>query len=493
NNRYAQPFTAAIDYFHVASALLPDDPQSFPDATPPLLAMPPHTVSGTTFAVQGFTDEPTTAQLTYASRTALGGALTSPLSQTHSFTVSGLQPATTYHYTLTVTDVVGNQRRATGVFRVLPSAVGSNPVIDIWNGATQTFGAWGTPQRWINVLGMVSDGDGFDTTISNFGTPAWPLRYRLNGGAERSLMPGPGYYSNGSLNWRRVYTTGEFNIEIDRNDLIPGANTLVITAVDRLGNTSPQTVTLNYATGSTWPLPYTIDWQTTERVGDVAQPVDGLWALESDSVRPVWTGYDRLLAVGDITWQDYEVIVPITIHEIDMYRGQRPNSGGPGIGLLLRWQGHRDASPTTETQPRWVYYPMGALGWYRLDRFPNSSSSQRIFHLHLDTGATTVFARDLTAMRLRVGEMYIFKMRVQTDTGGAHRYWLKVWSVSGTEPTAWTVEGTAPAVDQPLSHGSLLLVAHHIDASFGSVSIQPLSSGGSPTATATPTATTTPT
>jgi regulation of enolase protein 1 (concanavalin A-like superfamily) len=171
-NRYAQPFTATIDYFHVASAPLADDPQSFTDVTPPLLAMPPHTVSGTTFAVRGFTDEPTTALLTYASRTASGGTLSSPLSQSHSFTIPGLQPATTYHYTLTVTDVAGNQRRATGVFRVLPTAVGSNPVIDVWDGAAQTFGARGVPQRWINVTGMVSDSDGFDTTFSNFNTPA---------------------------------------------------------------------------------------------------------------------------------------------------------------------------------------------------------------------------------------------------------------------------------------------------------------------------------
>jgi regulation of enolase protein 1 (concanavalin A-like superfamily) len=472
-NRYAQPFTATIDYFHVASAPLADDPQSFTDVTPPLLAMPPHTVSGTTFAVRGFTDEPTTALLTYASRTASGGTLSSPLSQSHSFTIPGLQPATTYHYTLTVTDVAGNQRRATGVFRVLPTAVGSNPVIDVWDGDAQTFGARGVPQRWINVMGMVSDSDGFDTTFSNFNTPDWPLRYRLNGGAERSLMPGPGSYPESQRNWRRVYTAGEFNIEIDRNELTPGANTLEITAIDRLGNTSTQTVTLNYVAGATWPLPYAVDWQTTERVSDAAQPVDGLWALEADSVRPVWTGYDRLLAIGDVTWQNYEVTVPVTIHEIDMYRGQRPNSGGPGVGLLLRWQGHWDAPPATETQPRWVYYPMGGLGWYRLDRFPDSSSSQRIFHLHLDTGATTVFARDLTAMRLTIGETYIFKMRVQTDTDGAHRYWLKVWPAGGTEPVGWTVEGTAPAGDQPLSQGSLLLLAHHVDASFGDITVQP--------------------
>jgi hypothetical protein len=73
---------------------------------------------------------------------------------------------------------------------------------------------------------------------------------------------------------------------------------------------------------------------------------------------------------------------------------------------------------------------------------------------------------------LTIGETYIFKMRVQTDTDGAHRYWLKVWPASGTEPGGWTVEGTAPAGDQPLSQGSLLLVAHHVDASFGDITVQ---------------------
>jgi hypothetical protein len=176
-----------------------------------------------------------------------------------------------------------------------------------------------------------------------------------------------------------VYTAGEFNIEIDRNELTPGTNTLEITAIDRLGNTSTRTVTLNYVAGATWPLPYAVDWQTTERVSDAAQPVDGLWALEADSVRPVWTGYDRLLAIGDVTWQNYEVTVPVTIHEIDMYRGQRPNSGGPGVGLLLRWQGHWDAPPATETQPRWGVLSAGGA-WVVP---PGSLSGQRFIAAHI--------------------------------------------------------------------------------------------------------------
>ncbi|MFQ3633008.1 fibronectin type III domain-containing protein [Roseiflexus sp.] len=449
SGRYAQPFTAAVDYFHVADAPLADDPVAHADGHAPLLVCPPHRLSGTTLDVTGFSDEPTTAELRYGSRTATGGTLTRGVGQTHSFSVSGLQPATTYWYRLTVSDGSGRTAACSGMVRVRPTAVGSAPVIDVWGGAVQTFGARGNPQRWVNVLGEVSDADGFAVNIATFGTSAWPLRYRLNGGAERSLMLGPGYYENNMLNWRRVYNAGEFNIELDRSELNPGENTLVITAVDRLGNMSEQTVTLRYVAGQTWPLPYAIAWETVERVEEAAQAVDGLWGLEEGGVRPVWTGYDRLLAIGDATWTDYEVTVPITIHEIDMYRGQRPNSGGPGVGLLLRWQGHWDAAEALATQPRWVYYPLGALGWYRLERYPESSSTQRIMHLHLDTGAATVFARDLSGMRLEVGKTYLFKMRVE---GGA-RYRLKVWEAESAEPAGWTVEGEAPAGEQTAGGG----------------------------------------
>ncbi len=489
SGRYAQPFTAAVDYFHVAEAPLADDPVAHGDGPAPLLACPPATLNGTTLVVTGFSDAPTTAEMRYGSRSAAGGRVTGARGQTHRLEVSGLQRATTYWYRLTVTDDGGRTATCSGVVRVRPAAAGSAPVIDVWGGAQQTVGALGVPQRWVNVLGEVSDADGFELDIETFGTGAWPLRYRLNGGAARSLMMGPGAYGNPWLNWRRVYNEGEFNIELGWEELQEGVNTLEITAVDRLGNTSVQTVTVTYEGGRRWSLPYTARWETAERVEDAAQAVDGLWGLEEGSVRPVRTGYDRLLAIGDVTWTDYEVTAPITIHEIDMYRGLRPNSGGPGVGLLVRWQGHWDAAGDLATQPRWVYYPLGALGWYRLERYPDSTSTQRVFHLHLDTGAATVFARDRSGLRLAVGQTYLFKMRVE---GGAH-YRLKVWEAGSAEPAEWTVEGEAPGSAQPLAAGSVLLVAHHVDASFGNVTIHPVGGSGGATATPSPSATSTPT
>lgn len=473
-NRYAQPFVASLDWFQNVAAPLDDDPAAIADTRAPLIYRPPHSVSGTGLQVSLFTDEPTTATLTYSSRTAPGGSVNTAISQSHNLNVAGLQPATNYSYTVAVADQAGNTSRTTGIFRT-PAAASSSPTIDVWYGAEQSFGARGNPQRWVNILGKVSDANGFNTGVST-SDPAWPLRYSLNGGPPQPLRIGPGSYGDNLLNWRRIYNQGDFNVEIDRASLSPGANLVVISATDTLGNTSVQTVTVQYTAGQVWPIPYTIDWSQTSSVASVAQPVDGLWALEQDSVRPVELGYDRLLAIGDVSWTDFEVTVPITINQIDMYAGQRPNSGGPGVGMIMRWQGHYDAPPEQETQPRTVYYPMGGLGWYRLDRTTSDPNSERAFYLHIDTGVASVFARDPAYTKLLPGRQYIFKMRVQTGAGlaGGPLYSMKVWEACTAEPSSWTLMGTPSPSDQSLTQGSLLLVAHHVDASFGDVWVRPV-------------------
>lgn len=492
--RYAQPFTASVDFFQNTAAPLADDPSPLADSVAPLIYLPPHVVSGTSAAIGWFTDEPTTAKLEYRSPTATGGTLSAGSAMFQSFVLSGLQPGATYSYTATATDAAGHRSSATGVFYIPPAAGPSDPTVDVWYGDSQSFGARGNPQRWVNILGKVSDADGFNTDPTNFGTASWPVSYRLNGGPAQSLMIGPGSYADNALNWRRTYNAGDFNVEIDRAALSPGANSLVISATDTKGNTATRTVTVNYTAGKTWPIPYTIDWSQVSALSSVAQPVDGLWALEPDSVRPVERGYDRLLALGDVSWGDFEVTVPITIHQIDMYSGSRPNSGGPGVGMIVRWQGHYDAaSQALQTQPRWVYYPLGGLGWYRLDRIASGSSVYKPY-LHIDTGATSVFARDPALAGLKIGQTYVFKMRVQTGagTGGGDLYSMKVWPACTSEPAAWTVVGTPAAGDQPLAQGSLLLVAHHVDASFGDVWVRPvggteaLPSCGTSTPTPTP-------
>jgi chitodextrinase len=74
----------------------------------------------------------------------------------------------------------------------------------------------------------------------------------------------------------------------------------------------------------------------------------------------------------------------------------------------------------------------------------------------------------------------MFKMRAET-TSSSQRYSAKFWPQSEPEPTSWDI-----VLNEPLSataEGSLLLVAHHIDVSFGDVVVTPLGTPPAPDTT----------
>lgn len=306
------------------------------------------------------------------------------------------------------------------------------PLIDVWHGTNQTYGVPGVTQRWMNVLGNVSDADGVDT-----------LSYTLNGGTPVDLTIGP--------DTRRLADEGDFNVDIKREDLLVGANTVTITATDTLANVSTVDVTVNYVDDQVWPLDTTMDWATLSDVTEGAQMVDGLWTLDPGGVRTVQIDYDRVIALGDYSWTDYEVTVPITVHWLDPDGFLWP-SVSPGCGLILRWRGH---SEWDDAQPAWGYSPVGATLWYDwgMDG-PVAMSSDRGFYESDD-------------MTLQLGVTYMHKFRVETAGAQGTLYRSKVWEAGQPEPTQWMLEGIEPPGDYP--SGSLLLVAHHVDATFGNV------------------------
>ncbi|MCD4683665.1 MAG: DUF1349 domain-containing protein, partial [Bacteroidales bacterium] len=305
----------------------------------------------------------------------------------------------------------------------------SQPDIAIWYGNEQTFGQQGVPQPWVNILGNVSNVDGVPS-----------LHYTLNGGSNVTLSIGP--------DGRRLQSSGDFNIDLATSDLIDGANSVIITATDNLGQTE-HTVTVNYTSTNVWPLPYEIDWQDPVTVAnEVSQAVDGNWEVTTDGIHTVTTGYDRLVAIGDMTWADYEISVPVTIHSI---------SGGNGIGVLLRWMGHTDY-PVICAQPKCGYLPLGAICWYRGNRL-------EIYGNDGDILATQIRSLDLETI-------YMFKARVETNPGVGGLYSFKVWEQSETEPVGWDITGQE-AMSDP-QNGSLLLISHHGDVTFGNLSISPI-------------------
>ena len=246
---------------------------------------------------------------------------------------------------------------------------------------------------------------------------------------------------------------------------------MVISVTDFFGNVTTREVNLNVEYGRSWPLPYTIDWSQVSNINDVAQVVDGKWEIEGDTVRPTEIGYDRLINVGGLEWTNYEITVPITVHSIDEARGDLFPSAGPAVGLIMRWPGHYEWD---SRQPRWGFAPLGALGWYRWQA--NGFDTLTV------SDGNGLNAENNNDFVLEMGTPYMFKMRVETDRTSqtpGHRYTLAVWKSGEPETTATVITHTAPLTG--LGAGSVLLVAHHADASFGRVEVSRINSDISPT------------
>jgi hypothetical protein len=327
----------------------------------------------------------------------------------------------------------------------------AGPSIDVWYGANQEFGQIGMPIPMVNVLG---------TTWSTNGIAS--LSYSLNGGSSRSLSVGP--------NSRRLAETGDFNVELAFADLAAGANSLAITAVDGAGQTTTTQVTVTDSSGSIWPLPYGINWGGVSNINSVAQITDGQWYISGGAVRTTVAAYDRLIAIGDQNWQDYEVSVPVVVHSLNQ-GGYAAPSNGPAVGLVLRWPGNSYDG----NQPMQGIYPLGAIAMYRW------TTSYNRFEIFGNNG--TILDAASESQTLSLGTTYTFSARVET-IGSAAQYSFKWWASGASEPASWQLIGRQ---SNGPSHGCLLLLAHQVDASFGQVSITSLY-GGSLQVTITPAA-----
>ena len=315
------------------------------------------------------------------------------------------------------------------IFAAAPASAQDSPVIDVWSGLTQQYGHIGDPQPWVNILGNVSDADGISTLV-----------YTLNGGSDVTLTVGP--------DGRRLQSSGDFNIDLATADLVDGPNTVVITAVDNgPADQTVVTVTVNYDLNdaNVWPLPYSVDWNAVTAIEDVGQIVDGLWSLSGGEIRTAIPGYDRLIAMGDMAWDDYEITVPITMHSM-------PSSYGAGI--LMRWNGHTD-DPVPGLQPKSGWLPLGAICWYQ-------AGDLEIYGNNGDILGSV-------PRTLSLDVPYVFKVRVETIPGVGGKYSFKVWEEGQPEPLVWDVTGQDTLTDPQA--GSLMLISHLADVSFGEVAI----------------------
>jgi hypothetical protein len=365
------------------------------------------------------------------------------LSTSHSLNVTGLTCATTYHYQVSSTDAAGNTAvTPDATFTTAACGSSSGPDIDVWYGLEQSFGHLANSQVLITIPGTATSPAGLNA-----------VSYRLNGGSPRTVHLGP--------DGKRLAEPGDFIIELDRSTLPSGPNQVVITATDVNGGSTSESVVVDHTTGQIGPLPMSIDWSTVGNLLEVVEPMEGRWKVSGSEVAPTHPEYDRLLALGDVTWTDYEVTIPITLHEIDPNgTGYQSPSNGPALGFGLRWLGHSGSG-----QPRIDWWPTGAFVWYRMQQ-PNFNRFELVGNQgkYKDSSPNTpVFLE---------GQTFVYKARVETGADGRSTYRFKVWNVTTSEPTDWLLDITTDPTDP--AAGSVLLIAHEVDASFGTVTVTPI-------------------
>ncbi|MEM9608797.1 MAG: LamG-like jellyroll fold domain-containing protein [Actinomycetota bacterium] len=345
----------------------------------------------------------------------------------------------------TVVDVDGDE-----VFSgiVLTGADGDGS-IEVWHGTQGTFGGLGSVQPQLNVIGVASDPDGVRE-----------VRYAIPG-AEDEIVAGNG------PNARRLVTPGSFNLEIPEST-VGSASAITVTVVDDTGDTTSIRVPLSDVDVSAAALPLSVDWASVDLVDEAADVVDGRWRVAGNEVVNDEVGYDRLVGIGDTSWDDYEVLVPIEVTDIADVVG--PNSNSPGVGVIMRWNGHNRLNPGTELveQPlegfralRDQETPFGAIAWFR---FAGTGGRQQLVD-HQNT------VRGAEAGTFPTGVVHWLRASVITESPGRHTYRMKLWQAGTREPEDWELEFTTTVDALAPDAGSLLLVAHEVEARFGRVTV----------------------
>jgi hypothetical protein len=254
--------------------------------------------------------------------------------------------------------------------------------------------------------------------------------------------------------------------------MVTGINTIRIRAQDKSGGVTEQVVTVEKVSTGSYPLPVNINWSAVSNPANVGQYVDGQWGITEGGLQTLRTGYDRIFLIGQRTWKDFEVTVPVTILRVDPETS--PISGPNGVGIILRFTGHiigghRDFP---DEQPKWGYQPFGAIGWLRFHHWNNGSGSAPSMEFY---NGENDAAEGFGNYSINVGSTYIMKMRCVTlpdapDGRASTRYSYKIWRSGDAEPTAWSWEKVWTG-SYALRYGGAALLSHHVNVRFGNVSI----------------------
>lgn len=407
------------------------------DATGPLIHGVTTRPVGGDLLVTFFTDELAIGSLAVDGR-AETVAGSGELTLRHEVTVPGIENGSTVAFRPLARDAAGNESE--GQLEELRFSTEGLPIIDVWYGDRQSFGRNGVPQRWVNILGNVRDDDGIAS-----------LTYSVDSGPQRPLSIGPSD--------RRLNRPGDFNADFLFAELQPGEHSVELVATDALGNTNTRVVTVVIAPTAGLVVPYEVVWADAAggSLNDIAQVVDGKWTVQEDgTLRTVEIGYDRVVAVGDQRWTDYEMEFPVVIHEVSE-AGYSPIDVRPNMTLTVGWSGHHISDGT---QPPWYYWPstgIAGLHWETLEDVRMKVE-----------GNGGIPSQSTGAIGLPLDTKIWLRVRVERLEEGP-RISMKAWADGSEAPSEWVV---SVIDDDDTFTGSVAIVAHHVDVSIGNVKFE---------------------
>lgn len=350
--------------------------------------------------------------------------------------------AGTYQFAATATDgttIVSDDVLVTNTTADRPTS------FEVWTGDDLLVERAAWPQPFVNLIGVVRDADGVES-----------LTYALDGAGAVDAGLGP--------NGRRLVLPGEFNIDLPLDRLSDGPHEVLLTAVDGAGAATQRVVEFTVVGGSALPNTMRTDFGNDGGTGRGVVVVDGRWRVGPGTLSTVGDGYDRLVAIGDLGWTDYDALVPIRVDALAATPARA--SGDPAVGVIANWTGHND-SVTPGSQPLQGFRalegglsPFGSILWWRAGRVEVLSPDLDV----MDAGPSVGYP---------MGHWYL--LRVQVDSAGSTvTYRARMWRSQVEEPQQWDVVWTSgPAAPAPTA-GSLVLVAHEATVSFGDVTVRSL-------------------
>jgi hypothetical protein len=321
----------------------------------------------------------------------------------------------------------------------------SDAIINIWYGHTQQFGLNGNPQRQINILGNIN------SHINNL-----TVYYLLNKNSKKNIL-------NLGCDLHRLANKGDFNIEIDRSELNPEKNLVQIFVEKDNVLLEKEEIILQYSGNKNCLLPYEVKWNEVNNIQHVVEIVDGHWELVDGGIRTLDKYYDRIITFGDSLWKNYEVRTSVIFH------GYTPPSIGPPTynvthaAIASRWPGHDFDS----LQPNRKWYPLGATSEFRItDNY--DSCRWRIFD------GENFYSEQCDSFFINISpdKKYFIKHRVEDISETETLYSVKLWESTLDEPEKWNFQAKEPFKNN--ESGSVCLIAHHTDVTFGDIRVIPI-------------------